>query len=77
MADRSFTIEIELATRGVHLKIPKFTKGKKQIAAKDVEFSRQISNVRIHVERVIGRLRNLQFYNQRSLYHKSTFLIIS
>ena len=57
MADRDFTIETELATRGVHLKIPKFTKGKKQMAAKDVEFSRQISNVRIHVERVIGRLR--------------------
>ena len=28
MADRGFTIETELATRGVHLKIPKFTKGK-------------------------------------------------
>lgn len=57
MADRGFTIETELATKGAHLKIPKFTHGKKQMAARDIEYSRQIAHVRIHVERVIGRLR--------------------
>ena len=57
MADRGFTIQDELATRGAVLKIPKFTKGKSQMNAKEVDFSRKISNVRIHVERVIGRLR--------------------
>ena len=54
MADRRFTIEKELATRDVSLKIPAFTKSKKQMSAKDVH---KISNVRIHVERVIGRTK--------------------
>ena len=36
MADRGFTIEEELATRGVTLKIPTFKKNKKQMSAKDV-----------------------------------------
>ena len=38
--------------------IPQFTKGKKQLDAKDVEVTRRIANVRIHVERVIGLLKN-------------------
>ncbi|KAK2140123.1 hypothetical protein LSH36_1479g00001 [Paralvinella palmiformis] len=40
------------------VKIPLFTKGRKQLSAIDVESSRAIANVRIHVERVIGLLRN-------------------
>ena len=36
MADRGFTIEEELATRGATLKIPAFTKNKKQMSGKDV-----------------------------------------
>lgn len=38
MADRGFTIETELATRGAALKIPKFTKGKTQMPAIDLIF---------------------------------------
>jgi hypothetical protein len=34
--------------------IPAFTKGKNQLSAKEVESTRKIANVRIHVERVIG-----------------------
>ena len=37
---------------------PQFTKGRKKLYAIDVESSRAIANVRIHVERVIGLLRN-------------------
>ena len=37
LADRGFTITDELATRGAYLKIPSFTKGKKQMPAKDVD----------------------------------------
>ena len=48
MADRGFTIEEELATRGATLKIPAFTKNKKQMPAKDVHNSRKIS-LCIHV----------------------------
>ncbi|KAK2142831.1 hypothetical protein LSH36_908g00019 [Paralvinella palmiformis] len=38
------------------VKIPSFIKGRKQLSAIDVESSRAIVNVRIHVERVIGQI---------------------
>ena len=57
MADRGFTIEEEFATRGATLKIPASAKSKKQMPGKDVHNYRKISNVRIHVERVIGRTK--------------------
>ena len=63
LADRGFTIETEIAMKGGILAIPAFTKGKKQLPAKDVEKSRKISNVRIHIERVIGRLRKFNIIN--------------
>ncbi len=37
--------------------IPAFTKGKKQLSGIEVEQSRQIANVRIHMECVIGVIR--------------------
>lgn len=63
LADRGFLIEQELATRGAFLKIPEFTRGKDQMSAADVDRSRQIANVRIHIERVIGRLRKFMILN--------------
>ena len=54
LADRGFLIEEELATRGEVLRVPAFTRGKAQIPAKDVDISRQIAHIRIHVERTIG-----------------------
>ena len=43
---------------GVKLEVPSFTRGKKQLNQRDVERSKQLSNVRIHVERVIGLVKN-------------------
>lgn len=57
MADRGFLIEEELKGRGVELNIPAFTKGKAQLDALDIEDTRNIANVRIHVERIIGLIR--------------------
>ena len=57
MADRGFNIDEDLAVRGAKLVIPAFTRGKEQLSREEVEKSRQISRVRIHVERVIGHLR--------------------
>ena len=39
------------------VKIPPFTKGKKQLEKIDVDWSQELSLVRIHVERVIGVLK--------------------
>ena len=36
------------------VKIPPFTRGKKQLSKFEIDTSRQLSRVRIHVERVIG-----------------------
>ena len=43
---------------GSQLIIPAFTKGKLQLGGHEVEASRKMSSVRIHVERVIGLLKN-------------------
>ena len=60
LADRGFLIEEELNMVGAHLKIPAFTRGKSQLGAGDVDTSRQLSNVRIHVERVIGAMKKFR-----------------
>ena len=37
--------------------IPPFTKGRKQLTRHEVDWSREISHVRVHVEHVIGQLK--------------------
>ena len=46
-----------LGTSEAKLEIPSFTKAQDQLRAVEVEDTRVIANVRIHVERVIGNLR--------------------
>jgi len=58
LADRGFDISDDLAMVGASLAIPPFTKGKPQLSQQEVEFSRQLSSIRIHVERAIGRMKN-------------------
>lgn len=58
LADRGFDIAASVAQASCELKIPAFTKGKDQLSAMDVERTRKIAHVRIHVERVIGLVRN-------------------
>ena len=53
LADRGFTLTDEFAAKcGVELVIASFTKGKNQLSAKEVETTRQIATIRIHIERV-------------------------
>ena len=40
------------------LKIPAFTKGKSQLSPYEIESTRNIANSRIHVERLIGLVKN-------------------
>jgi hypothetical protein len=42
----------------VELLTPAFIKGRDQFSAKDVEMSRMLSAVMIHIERVIGLMKN-------------------
>ncbi|XP_069114764.1 uncharacterized protein [Argopecten irradians] len=58
LADRGFDIADSVAQVSAEVKIPASTKGKSQLAALDVEQTRKIAHVRIHVERVIGLVRN-------------------
>jgi len=57
LADRGFDISDSVGYYQARLYIPAFTKGKKQLSALEVEHTRKIANVRIHVERVIGLVR--------------------
>lgn len=55
MVDRGFNID-ESVVRFYQAKlaIPSFTRGKSQLHPIDIEKTRKIASVRIHVERVIG-----------------------
>ena len=54
LADRVFTFKEELASLRATLKVPHFTRGKSQVSGKEIDTLRQLSNLRIHAERVIG-----------------------
>ena len=57
LADRGFNVQDDIAIKGGKLEIPAFTRGKQQLSREEVEKSRQLARVRIHVERVIGQMR--------------------
>ena len=50
LADRGFTIEDSVGLYCVKLCYPPFTKEKKQLSRNEVDYAREISHVRIHVE---------------------------
>uniref|UniRef100_A0A667YEM8 DDE Tnp4 domain-containing protein n=1 Tax=Myripristis murdjan TaxID=586833 RepID=A0A667YEM8_9TELE len=60
LADRGFLIAEELAACDVS-----HAKGKRQLSAQEVNTSRQLSRVRIHVECVIGRWKNFRILQTR------------
>ena len=57
LADRGFTCDEYARLTLSEVKTPPFAKGKKQLEKLDVDWSRELSVVRIHVERVIGVLK--------------------
>ncbi|KAK7925875.1 hypothetical protein WMY93_008185 [Mugilogobius chulae] len=58
LADRGFDIKEDVGMICAEVKIPCFTKGLRQLDAKAIEDTRAIAHLRIHVERVIGCMRN-------------------
>ena len=57
LAYHGFNINELIATVWSSIQIPAFTKGKRQLSGKEVDSTISISNVRIHVERVFGAVR--------------------
>lgn len=57
IADRGFRCDDYACMALAEIKIPPFTKGKKQLEKVELDWSRELSVVRIHVERVIGVLK--------------------
>ena len=56
-ADRGFDIANAMGMMQARLHISAFMKGKSQLSALEVEETRKIANVRMHVERVISNVR--------------------
>lgn len=61
MADRGFLIKEFVNVFGVSVNMPAFTRGKSQLHPIDLEKTRNIASCRIHVERIIGLLRQKFF----------------
>ena len=58
MADRGFTVQDQLKAIGVDLNIPPFMEGRGKLPVTEVLEGRKITSLRIHIERVIGRIKN-------------------
>jgi len=60
MADKGFLIQDMLAPLGVRLNVPPVLKSNSQMAAEDVILTKKIAQLRIHVERAIGRVKEFR-----------------
>ena len=60
LADRGFDIQecVGMLCAKVSQELPAFTKGRCQLAARDVEETRKIAHLRIHFERVVRGIRS-------------------
>ena len=57
LADRGFNIHESAGLYCAEVKVPSFAKGKPQLSKKEVNTTRELAHVRIHVEWVIGLLK--------------------
>ena len=62
LADRSFDIEEDVAVFQASLKIPAFTKDVSQLSLLEIEKTRKLANLHIHVERVINATRSVTLF---------------
>ena len=58
--DRGFLVKVECNLMGVKCHLPDFTKGRRQLTHLEVIRSKKLAQLRIHVERVIGLMRNFK-----------------
>ncbi|XP_020904289.1 uncharacterized protein LOC110242620 [Exaiptasia diaphana] len=62
MADRGFNVRDLLTKKKVYLNMPPFSKKGKQLSRAATKSTRQIAQVRIHVERAIERLKDFKIF---------------
>ena len=73
MADKGFTIHGELAKLGLLLNIPPFSSSACQMSASDTYLTPKIAKHRVHVERVIAKVKTYKMLSHRvptSLFHQ-------
>lgn len=80
LADRGFPIREELLFIGADVVFPPGARGRDQLSSADIEKTKVIANTRIHVERVIRRLKCFRFLCKQipitSLHNLDSILII-
>jgi hypothetical protein len=80
MADRGFALSQELLSRHAELIIPPAGKGTTQMTSRQVQDTKRVANVRIHVERVIRRLKVFRILSStldnKTLRHANDILFI-
>ncbi|KAF4525177.1 hypothetical protein B566_EDAN013411 [Ephemera danica] len=63
LADKGFLVQDELIKMKVKFVMPSFKSSESQLTSAEVMHSQNVSNLRIHVERVIGPIRNFKMLN--------------
>ena len=64
MADRGFTVADLFEPLAVKLRLPSFLSGREQLSVEETVTSQQIAAERVHVERMIQRLKCFQIFGQ-------------
>lgn len=65
MADKGFNCQDELASVGATLVIPAFLKGTKQFSKEQTEHNKKVASLRIHVERLMERIKNWHIFDHK------------
>ena len=81
MADKGFNVQDELASVGATLVMPSFLKGKNQFSSGECSRNKAIASLRIHVERLMERIKNWHILDRRmpitmALYASDMLIII-
>ena len=76
LADRGFTIQESAGLYSAEVKLPPFTKRKKQLSRIEVDAVQRLSRVCIHIERVIGLVRQKYTINLIACGEEKTMSVI-
>ena len=71
LADRGFNVEESVGLHCAEIKVPAYTRGKNQLSSVEIECTRKLFRVRIHVEKVIGVLK------QKYTIFSQSFVLVS